>query len=241
MATFLDIQGRVKRRLIDLPATTLSEVPDFVNDALHEAQLDYNFKVMEDNLNANTAAITRNLVAVPANFKEFRLQPYYTEFTGYVVDMEFAKSRRQMQGLYETDSTGPPQYILHGEATDDLGSASLEVWPLSDSQSDYSAAPAGQYRVTIPYYSFLPDLAADGSTNWFTLQRSGVLYLIARAVAQGFAVNWDTDKETEWLALAKAAHDKLVLADKRQRFAGQDTFVIHQGANWQRSRGLYWS
>lgn len=237
MATFTDIQNRVKTRLIDLPAATLAEVPSLVNQAMRELQSRHNFWIMQKNMAANTTAATRTLAATPSDFKEFRLEPFYTENTGYIVPMDTAKSRREINSIYETDDTGPPSYILRGEPSDDAGASSLEVWPLSDGQSDYSAAPAGEYRVTMPYWRYLPALAGGGDTNWFTAHPIGELYLINAATALGFMVNWDVSKETEWLSLADRQYTLLVAEDKKLWFSGQDTFTPHQGASWNRNTG----
>jgi hypothetical protein len=236
MATFIDIKNRVRTRLIDLPAATLAEVPTLVNDALRELQDRHNFWVMQKTLTANTTADTRILAATPSDFKDFRLEPYYTDSVGTIVEMSVASSKRQVQGFFEADAEGLPQFILRGEPTTDAGASSLEVWPLSDSQSDYTVAPAGEYRISVPYWKYLPALSADGDTNWFTLNEQGVQYLINKATALGFAVNWDINKEAEWFALADRYYNMLVATDKQLWFGGQDTFTPHQGAWWNRNR-----
>lgn len=240
MATFQNIQDRVKTILIDLPAATLAEIPTLVNIALRDLQSKHNFWVMRKLQTANTAAATRNLVATPSDFKEYRLNPYYTENSGAVVRMEFAKSLRQLQGMFMVTDTGTPKYIRRGEASDDLGTSSLEVWPLSNSQSDYTAAPAGEYRITIPYWRFLPELSGSGDTNWFTNNRLGEQYLVHATAGLGFSRNWDTPKETEWFALAKPFYDQLVAEDKHFDFSGQDTFTPHQGVHWMQNTKNIW-
>lgn len=238
MATFIDIRNRVTTRLIDLPAATLAEVPSLVNQALRELQSRHNFWVMQKKLTANTTAATRALAATPSDFKEFRLDPFYTENTGYIVPMKFAKSSRELNGLFEPDDTGMPEYILRSDPTDDAGASSIEVWPLSNTNSDYTSAPSGEYRVTVPYWRYLPALVADGDTNWFTNNLIGELYLVNAATALAFMINWDVPKETEWLSLATRQFDLLVREDKTQWFAGQDTFTPHQGVLWSKSKGL---
>jgi hypothetical protein len=235
MATFTDIQNRVKTRLIDLPAATLAEVPTLVNQALRELQSRHNFWVMQKNLQANTAAITRTLASTPSDFKEFRLEPFYTQSVGKAVPMEFAKSRRQVNGLFENDDTSEPQYILQSEPTNDAGASNLEVWPLSNSQSDYVSAPAGEYRITVPYWRYLPVLSGGTDTNWFTNNVLGEQYLVDKATSLGFFINWDQEKEAEWLALAEKSYGLLVSEDKHLWFSGQDTFVPHQGVRWNNS------
>lgn len=233
MATYLDIQEDVAAILIDLPAVTLAAVPKLVNFALRELQTRHNFKVMEKTLAENTVALTRNLVAKPADFKGFRNKPFYTEFSGNVVPLEVAPSKEMLLVNYETDSDGPPAYLFLGEATDDAGASSIEVWPLSDGQSDYSAVPTGEYRVSIPYWRFLSALSGDGATNWFTTHEVGEFYLVYRAVAEGFARNWDVEKQTEWLAKAQAMYELIVNEDKALMMSGSDTFAIHKGARRQ--------
>lgn len=237
MATFQNIQDRVKTRLIDLPAATLAEVPTLVNQALRELQSRHNFWVMQKKLSANTAAATRTLAATPSDFKEFRLEPFYTESSGKVVPMAVAKSSRQLEALFETDDKGPPSFIFRGEPSNDAGASSMELWPLSDSQSDYTAAPAKEYRVTVPYFRYLPALSAGSDTNWFTDHPIGEIYLVNAATALGFMVNWDVNKETEWLSLADRPYTMLVAEDKKLWLSGQDTFTPHQGANWNNNTG----
>lgn len=232
MATYSEIQTRVQTRLIDLPARTLAEVPTLVKEAHRELQSRHNFWVMQETLQATTDALVRNLVATPEDFKEFRLEPYYTEDSGFRVPMKYARSSRQLGGLFENDDDGQPRFILRGEPADAAGTSYLEVWPLSDGQSDYSAVPEGEYRISIPYWKYLPALSAGSDTDWFTGNALGEKFLIANAVAHGFAVNWDLEKETEWMGLAESAFQKLVVEDKRLWFSGHETFLPHQGAWW---------
>lgn len=240
MATFSEIQTRVRTRLIDLPAATLAEVPTLVKEAHRELQSRHNFWVMQETLDANTTALTRNLVAVPSDFKEFRLAPYYTENTGHRVQMRVAKSQRELNGFFETDDTGYPKFIIRSEATNVAGASSFEVWPLSDGQSDWSAAPSGEYRVSIPYWKYLPALSASGDTDWFTANQMGEQFMIAHAVGHGFAVNWDVEKEAEWLSIAEAKFKKIVAEDKMLWFSGHDTFTPHTGADWDNQGSSWW-
>ncbi len=240
MATFAQIQTRVRTRLIDLPSATLAEVPTLVKEAHHELQSRHNFWVMQETVSANTDALVRNLVAVPSDYKENRLEPYYTEYTGKIVPMRFAKSTRELNGIFEADDTGPPSRIIRGETTNVAGASSFEVWPLSDTQSDWSDVPSGEYRITVPYWKYLPVLSADADEDWFTNNMMGEQFIIAQAVGHGFMINWDADKEAEWLAIAESKYQKIVAEDKRLWFSGQDTFTPHQGADWANQGSSWW-
>jgi hypothetical protein len=221
MADFGQIKTRVQRRIIDLPAAVLAEIPDLVLDAVREIQRKHNFKVMETIQAQNTATLTRVLTTVPSNFKERRGLPYWTPSTGKVRKMGVAVNRQSMLASFEPASDGPPQFLLQSEPTD-TGASNWETWPLPDGNSDYSD---GQYRISIPYWRYLPALAADTDTNWFTVNAE--MYIILRATAAGFGLDWDKENETLWLALANDKYKEVVQLDKLARLAGIDTLVPH--------------
>ncbi len=80
MADFWTLQTRVQRRVIDLPASVISEVPDLINEAIRDLQDSHNFHVMRTLTEETTAAATRALLAKPALFKQLRGRPFYTSF-----------------------------------------------------------------------------------------------------------------------------------------------------------------
>lgn len=229
MATFLEIQTKVKTRLIDTPAAVLAEVPGMVNTVLHDAQVKHNFKVMETLGGPYTTSISPNrvLTTIPSDFKEARGDPYRVYFTtGRSIPVPWAANRNAVQGFYYPTAVGPPAFLVHAEPGN-TGVANVEVWPLSDTNSDYAN---GEYRIYIPYWRFLPPLSADGDTNWFTVRCE--MYLVHMACALGFEVDWDEERMSVQKQLAKEQWDQILLEDKRMRLAQTNTLVIHrQGAN----------
>jgi len=230
MATFAQIKTRVERRVIDLPAAVLAEVGDLVNEALTELQTTHSFKVMEaetDTLITDTT--THNLALVPDAFKEFRGKPYLIPSVGRTIPLVYATSRRAVLRSFNDTDTGPPAALLDAEPDDD-GVRFLEIWPLSDVNSDYTGADAGEYRIRAPYYRFLPELSADGASNWFTV--NAAQWLITRATAEAFALDWNEERYAVWLQKANVELRKVVLRDKIERVSLNETLTTHwQGAN----------
>lgn len=227
-ATFSSIQTRVERRVIDLPAAVVAEVPALVNSALRDLQKDHNFKVMEAVLSATTTVNTRTLTSTPADFKEFRGQPYYFNNDGTVRRLVVAASREDIWGpidhwgWIDDEITGNPLVLLDGEPTNVLGQRNLDVYPLPDGNSDYDT---GEYPITIPYWKFLPDLVSGSDENWFT--DNAELYLIFQATSEAFSVDWDTEHAMEWERKAMQQRQRVLHADKLYRLQGVKSLVPH--------------
>lgn len=222
MATFLELKERVKRRLIDLPAAVLTEVPDLVNKGLRELQRRHNFQVMEALQATTTLVSTRAMVGVvPTDFKELRDRPFTTDDTGYNRELVIAPSRNALIRNWEADDEGAPTALLRSE-----GGTSWDVWPLPDGNSDYTN---GEYRISIPYWKYLPKLVADGDTNWFTTE--GEWFIVALATAEGFWLDWDEERATVWEQRGASQLAQIILADKHQRLGGMDTFVPYKDAH----------
>jgi len=210
MADFATIQTRVNSRLIDLPATIVTEVPLLVNQAIREAEQKHNFRVMEAEQAASTVIATRTLAAISSDFKEKRARPFYRDGQDGLLSTEiidWGSSKEDMLKRYELDDTtsdGSPRFIL----VDDAGS-NYSVWPFPDGSSQWDN---GEYRVVMPYWKFLADLTGTG-TNWFTANMEE--YLIFQATAHGFMLNWDELRAVQWFTLATdkfnsgKRHDKL--------------------------------
>lgn len=227
MADFATLQTKVQRRVIDLPQAVQDEVPDLVNYAHRAIQREHNFRVMEAVQSVTTAPLTRILAQVPADFKELRDVPTYITFDGVVQRLGVAPNRSAVEQGYDTQADSFPRHLLRSEPTDALGTTNWEVWPLSDANSDYGD---GEYRIRIPYWKFLPSLTASGDTDWFTVNAED--YIVARATAEGFALDWDTEHQTEWLGKATDFLGEVVKLDKFERLAGVDTLVPHRGGAW---------
>jgi len=220
MATFSELQTKVQRRVIDLPATVTTEVPSLINFAIRELERKHSFRVMRTLLGpTTTTADTHTLVAVPTDFKEAHNKAWLRPNTGTAIPIQYAPKRLDVERHYDTGDEGVPAVILQSEPDDD-GVRNFEVWPISNSASDYSG---GEYRILIPYYRFLADLSAAGDDNWFTVHAEE--YVIDRATAEGFALDWDTENEVKWLEKANAKARDAIAADKREALAGFDTLV----------------
>lgn len=234
-ATFSSIQTRVQARLIDVPAPVVAEIPQLINDAYKRLQKRHKFKVMEQLLTATTVFNTRNLVAMPAGWICWRDKPWYTNNDGTEMPMQWATSHWSLLGGFGTQDIGYPQFTHVPEVTSDSAGnivAQIEVWPLPDGGSDYSD---GQYRITIPWFGYLPALSGANDTNW--LVDRGELALVYDAVSHGFPVNWDESRAAYWASLAEPEIQRVIKEDKLMRLSGfkelfpsRDAYPPHVGA-----------
>jgi hypothetical protein len=135
-----------------------------------------------------------------------------------------APDREQLVRKYGADGEGPPQHLLNS-ARSEADTVTMEAWPLADGLSDYSD---GEYRITVPYWGYAAPLSAAGDTNWFTTNAS--LYLIFRATAEAFMVDWDEDRAALWMQRAAEQRLKAINLDKRMRVAEMDTWVPYRDA-----------
>lgn len=228
MATFSTLQDDVEAWLIDAPARTVARIPRFINMAQKTIQRKHNFKAMEAEISLQvTADATRNLVAIPARFKEFRDVPYLTRNTRTVRELDIGVSKRDLLRSFTDDQEGEPRAIFRNMET-----GFFEIWPLPDGLSDFSG---GEYRVSIPYWTYVADLSAAGDTNWFV--ENAEKWLIFQAVAEGFFFNEDEQRGTIWTQKAAGEYAEVVTADKRQILAQTDTLVpLYQGVRQPRIR-----
>lgn len=236
-ATYTQMQTRVSRRVIDLPSAVLAEVPKLVNVALTMLQEKHNFKVMETELSAYTLVNSHSLYAtiggtalnVPTNFKEWRGEPWYLRYQdGSPYPMTMAPSQESIWGAFNNGGAinsdiGFPQAVLEGVSTD-YNVRALLVYPLPDGASDYSD---GEYRITLPYYRYLPELSADGDHNWLTDQASGEEFIVHWAAGEAHALNWDFQKYAILTKTADMHMRNLVKADKQYRLSAVREWVPH--------------
>lgn len=225
MATYLSLQEDVQAILIDSPSAVTSRIARLVNWGKKRCQQLYNFEVMKAELAANTTLATRNLVAVPSDFKEYRDKPYFLRADGTKGKMEIATNRERLLFDYGNTDLSYPQYILRAEPTNVAGATFWEAWPLPDGNSDYTAAPAGEYRVKIPYWKFLPDFAVNGDTDW--IAENAEWAIIYYACAKGFELDWDVEKNAEYIAKGKAELEEVKRIDKTLKLSQTDTFIPH--------------
>jgi len=200
--TFQTIQDRVTRRIIDLPASVTTEVPDLVNKAMRTLQEMHNFKVMEaETAQFVTVIATRTVGFVPlVTFKEHRGLPYLVKNDGSTRDLLLAPDRAaalDVFSLNDPNDKGEPKLLLQGEPTTDKGTRSFEVYPFPDGLSDYSD---GEYRIVVPHWRYLTPLSGGTDENWFTTNAEWFLTFLA--TAEGFYLDWDEARAQMWEARA---------------------------------------
>lgn len=237
MATFSELQTRVERRLIDLPSAVSAEVPTLINEAIRSLEEDHDFKVMEtESQTFTTTSGSHTLGDVPSDFKKMRGLPFVVHNDGSIRRIGSPYHRTAVERVYtrgDTDFTGPPQFVLDAEP-DDTGDRDFEVYPYPDGNSDYSG---GEYRIVVPYWRYLPDLSADADTNWFTVNAEK--YIVRKATAEGFFLDWDEEHGTIWEAKASDEARRVIKVDKLYRLGGVTTLAIHKGAKAPRLRDSY--
>lgn len=229
MATYSELQTRVQRRLIDLPAAVLAEVPDLINEALREIQRRHNFKVMEAVSSTYTTSVgVRTLSAViPTDWKEARDRPYLVEDDDfdYVRELQWGPNKNAIIRRFANLDEGAPEFLLDPLRAAADGAGTFEVWPLPDGNSDYDD---GEYRIIVPYWKFLPALSGSSDSNWFTINAER--FLIYKATADGFFVDWDEQRAAFWEQKAANELSQMILHDKHTQLAPIDTLVPYRGA-----------
>lgn len=218
--------------MIDLPAAVLAEVPNYVRLAHREGQRRHNFKIMEaKTAQLVTTAFQRGLGNLPSDWKEARGDAWTTDDLGETCPVLWGGEREQLVLEWGEDPDlhfGPPAYLLQGEPTDVAGTIPLEVFPYPD---DLAVTADGNYRITIPYWRYLPELTTNGQTDWFTVH--GEEWIVFRAAAEGFFADWDEERGTLWLQRANERFKELRLLDKTTVLAQMgDTMSV----NWQGAR-----
>lgn len=228
MGTFATIQAEIQRRVVDLPTHVSNDLPAFINRAQRDLGVYHNFRCMRATHTANTTAATHVVGNLPANWKEPRGAPWYAwEDTGQQTFIEWIDEDSQLAQLYgltDPNDKGPPVHLFarHSEADEAATQIGLEVYPFPDGLSDWGAAPAGEYRLVIPYWKFVADLSGSLS-NWFTVNAEE--YLIAQAAAHAFMADWDENRAAVWFAQATKAALKAKRIDNVQTKHGRRELV----------------
>lgn len=230
MSTYLEIQNAVTARVIDAPTAVANAIPDLINKAIKRLEQKHNFWIMEATQGPLTTTVaTRPLSAgVPSDFKDFRGKPYYLSYYGPKIDISFTPDQSAALDYFGDSTTvniGPPQFLLRGEPSDIAGTQAWAVYPYPDGNSDWSG---GEFRVYIPYWKFLADLAADADTNWFTV--NAYWYIVYQSVAEAYGMDIDNQQMAVWAQLAKAEQDILISNDKRSRISQLTHIQPHGGA-----------
>ena len=198
MATLSQLRGRITEHVYDAPGFVTSTVVDrWINEAVRKLQEHRNYRVMEAELAANTATATRVLVARPSNWKEAQQdRPYYRRQLGDVVFLRWAGGEEDVRKEFtynEADEKGAPRWLYEARPSDELGTRNIEVYPFPDGLSDWTSAPAGQYRIVIPYWKYLTPLTGDSAENWFT--NNAEEYIEFYGHWRAFRASWDRQRQ----------------------------------------------
>lgn len=218
---FSQLQTEVQSNLIDLPAAVLSNIPVYINRAMRQLQALHNFQCQRAEIGANNTLVTQPVVNVnPASmtfhilgtvsgpegtgtlasdWKESRETGYFVRQLGSVTEIVWepnAQYEYREVDPQDPNAKGPPRFLQLGDALDVNNTRNVLLFPFSDSQSDWTSAPAGEYRIHIPYWKYLPALVAGSDTNWFTTNAEQ--FLIEMATAWGFRANWDLQNAALW-------------------------------------------
>ena len=203
MTTFADLKSEVQDLVIDLPTRVQARVGDYVNRAVEDLQVKYNFRVMRALHEVNTVVATRSLGNLPSNWKEPRLRPWYKDQTGNETPLEWIGDEdEELYKQYATtdaNDKGPPSHLFARDI-DDLGTKRLEVYPFPDGLSDWTSSPVGEYRMVLPYYKFLAVLSGDTDANWFT--NKATEYIVHQAAGHAFTADWDEQRAAVHFQLA---------------------------------------
>ena len=215
--TFLNLQDRAKVYILDLPTDVVSELPSLINDAIRAIQKGHNFRAMEASTSFTTSEGSHTLGQI-TDLKEVRDLPWLEHGDGGNDELDWAQSKSQIIREFAinaaTDKSNPA-VILEADAD-----GNFEVYPFPDSNSLWGD---GDYRVHLPYWKYLADLSADGSSNWFT--DNADLYVLYSAVSRAFALNFDEDRAERWALRAAQEQGAAVKADKRSRLTRRFTIT----------------
>lgn len=206
MSQFSVIQSRVRTRVIDLPSAVSAEVPTLINDAQSMLQAVHNWTVMRNEVSYITTVSNHTIGQVPVGWKEPRENPFYALQIGSTRELDYLPNKVytfRMWDPTDPNSKGPPRNMLIGLPSQDPQTPdytntdmNLDVYPYPDGLSDWTTAPVGEYRITVPYWGYLPALVNNTDINWFT--ENATRFLIDQATAWAFAMNWDEQRAAYW-------------------------------------------
>lgn len=225
MSAYSVLQSRINARVIDLPSAVQSEVPTLINDAIIWLESIHNWNCMKAEITYNTqpaptvapGSLSQHVIGeIPTGgvagqwqWKEPRENPYYQLALGSTREIDWIPNGNRVYAYRQYDpldpnSKGPPRLLLLSEPNVDdvtnpdftMTTMNLEVYPYSDSLSDWLTAPAGEYRVHVPYWGYLPALATNTDINWFT--ENATRFIVDYATAEAFALNWDEQRSMFW-------------------------------------------
>jgi hypothetical protein len=210
MATFQQLQNRVKAWIIDGPTAVINEIPVLITSSIAWLEGKHNFQVMQNELQyvtTSTPALglsqTHVIGQIPVQWKCQRDDnPYYVLYIGSVRELQWQPNRTMMYRQWnrqDVNQVGPPHDLLLGEATNstipdpnnpdlNMSALNIEVYPYPDGSSDWSD---GNYRINIPYFGYLPALVNPTDANWFTLDGPQAEFCVSSAIWQAFMMMED--------------------------------------------------
>lgn len=217
--TYLELQNAIFDAVIDGPTIVKNAVPRQINQAIRELEDKFSFKDMEAQTSFVTTASSTALspAIIPTDFKAYRGKPFYTEFLGGSREISIAPNRQSILRRWNVGDFGAPRHLL-------VDSGAVELWPQSDNASDY---PDGQYRVTLPYWKYFPDLVAPTDTNWFTI--NAPQYIINWGVWHAFLIDWDEKRAQVWESQSDKESRKVILTAKKRYLTETHTLMPLQG------------
>lgn len=223
MPNFAALKSEVLALVIDTPTTVQSYVGSYVNRAIRSLQKRHGFKDMEASTTLTTTISTRILGARPALWKQARGKPYFIgELDGFA-ELEWTPQIGQAVALYGDN----PDFDFGAPAAlyEDAVNLQFLVYPYPDGLSTNTD---GEYRITVPYWSFTSDLVSDTDQNWFTDNAED--YIIYKAVSDAHFANQDEQRADVWAQRARQEFDEVKAADKDRRMGEVTTFVPYTGA-----------
>lgn len=217
MATVAEIETRVLRYVIDAPQMVIDDVPTIVQDVILQAQQDFNWQAMEALWSPLTTAGSASLGPLPANWKAFRLKPWYDSDLGGHYELTISPDPLQVNRAYGADDTGAPALLW-------IENGNAYTAPLPDGASDWTD---GEYRLRVPYWAYLPAVTG-AQTNWITENLSR--WVLYQSVASAFMMDWNEERGRQWEAVALREWLRVTKIEKINRLGGIDELVPHSGA-----------
>lgn len=206
----------------------------WVNQSIRKLQFRHDFSVCKVSTAVLTTIVaTRALASVPADFLRFRKEPpHVIDNHGNVYELGVGPGIAQVErelgsvagGEFNAaEINGPPMVIVLGEPSDVSNTRQFLVYPLPDGLSLYMTAPAGEYRIRIPYIRLLPDLTGS-NTNWFSVNAEE--FIIYAACSRGFYFNHDEQYGEIWLKRAGQEVGDVIARDKNESMSGHTTLNV---------------
>lgn len=256
MATLAEIVARVERRVIDLPTAVSAESQTLVEEAHRELQELHNFAVMERRESRrttlgnpslgliNAAAASSGGVTIVGGspgefFKDYNHneRPFYTDDFGVTRYLRISMNEGEVRAAFIQDNDlglGAPQVLLHrhgASLTSEPGAVEWKVYPVPDGLCQ---TEDGEYPILIPFYRYF---AAPATSDWFTANAAE--YLVAKATAEAFLLNWDEARYAAWLTKAGTMQRggptgllaRAINRDKQFRISHVDTLAIYPDVN----------